>query len=69
LQTEIDSDAACFRKTYPIREKFPASIHIYDHSVILFTYTGNDPVGVHIESADITETLRQIFRLIEKDLR
>jgi sugar-specific transcriptional regulator TrmB len=63
---KLDSESD--RLSYLVGEKykFPASIHIYDKSVAVFTYTGNDPVGIYIENADITESMRMIFDLIEK---
>lgn len=64
------SDKVSHRKTNLVDKKyrFPASIHIYDQSVAVFTYTGEDPVGVYIENADITTTLKMVFELLEKGL-
>lgn len=58
------------RKTYFVSNshRFPASIHIYDRSVSIFTYSEQDPVGVYIENQDIATTLRMTFQLLEKSL-
>jgi sugar-specific transcriptional regulator TrmB len=60
-------EKSAYRKLYLLGEQynFPASIQIYDHSVSIFSYTGKDPVGVHIENTDIADTCRMIFKLLE----
>lgn len=70
LQSEINSDKEFYRTTYPIRDfKLPASVHIYDHSVLLFTSQKNDPVGVYIENDDISATFKMVFKMLEKNLK
>lgn len=61
-------DKNASRKTYllPAKYQFPASLHIYDRSVALFTYNGKDPMGVYIENEDIAETMKMVFELIAK---
>lgn len=52
------------RETSIIQSRFPASFHIYENSVSIFTFTGEDPVGVHIKNNDICETMKMIFKLL-----
>lgn len=60
-------DKASSRQTHllPAKYQFPASMHIYDKSVALFTYQGKDPMGVYIENGDIADTMRMVFELID----
>ncbi len=70
IRKMMKDDDVSHRKTYLLDQKykFPASIHIYDQSIAIFTYTGNDPVGVHIENADISKTLTMVFELLEEGI-
>ncbi|MBI4231594.1 hypothetical protein HY605_00055 [Candidatus Peregrinibacteria bacterium] len=65
------ADKLAYRKTNLIAKnyKFPASIHIYDQSVAIFTYNGEDPVGVYIENADISTSMKMIYELMEKSIK
>lgn len=62
-------DKSSHRKSYLLdkQHRFPASIHIYDQSVAIFTVSSKDPVGLYIENADICTTLRMVFQLLEKN--
>lgn len=64
------NDHKAYRKTYLIspKYKFPASIHIYDESVAIFTHTKSEPVGAYIENRDITTTMRMVFEMLEGGL-
>lgn len=69
---EVQSeDKVSNRKTYIVTNKyrFPASIHVYDQSVAIFTYNGQDPVGVYIENEDIALTMKMIFQLVETGMK
>ena len=55
------------RQTSIIESRFPASFHIYQDSVSIFTFSGEDPVGVHIKNNDICESMRMIFQIIKKN--
>lgn len=70
IKKMMKGDTSSFRKTHLLdgKYKFPASIHIYDQSIAVFTYTGEDPVGVYIENADISKTLRMVFKLLEEGI-
>lgn len=65
------NDYKSYRKTYLLspKHKFPASIHVYDQSVAIFTHTKSEPVGVYIENQDISTTLKMMFEIIEKHLK
>ncbi len=68
LRKELKKDKRSFRKTTCVDQKIPASVHIYEDSVILFTYTGDDPVGVHIENEDIATTFKIVYEMLEESL-
>lgn len=65
------ADRVSHRKTHllPKKYRFPASIHIYDNSVAIFTYRGKDPIGLYVEDADISTTLKMTFGLLEKGVK
>lgn len=70
LKGEIKKDKISHRKTHAIKGyPLPASIHISNQSVILFTSSGKEPVGVHIENKDIAESFKMIFEMLEKNLK
>lgn len=48
--------------------RFPASFHIYEDSISIFTFKGEDPVGVHIQNKDISETMKMVFELVKEGL-
>lgn len=63
---EVADDSQQHRKTYFLQEKtsFPASIHISENEVVMFTKETTGPVGVLIEDASIAKTLQSIFELL-----
>lgn len=58
------------RKSYIIESKykFPASIHVYDQSISIFTLADNDPVGILIENDNICQTMKMLFHLFESTI-
>jgi len=60
-------DAKENRETTIIKSRFPASFHIYEDSISIFTFSGENPVGVHIKNNDICETMKMIFQIIKKN--
>jgi len=63
-------DQVAFRKTHLVdhRYRFPASIHIYDKSVAVFTHTKAEAMGVYIENQDICDTMRMVFEIVEEGI-
>lgn len=53
------------RQTHIIPQRFPASFHIYEDSISIFTFNGEDPVGVHIKNNDICKSMKMIFEMIK----
>lgn len=65
---KIDPQSNRKTRIIPKKYRFPASVHVYDRSVSIFTYTGEDPVGVHIENEDISTTMKMLFELLSASL-
>lgn len=59
----VKSSPERLRVSKPSSKEFTAEFNIYPDSMSMITYSGKDTVGVLIESADIVETMRQIFEL------
>lgn len=59
----IETSAEKLRVAKLANKEFAAEFNIYPDSMSMITYAGKDTVGVLIESAEIVETMRQIFEL------
>lgn len=63
---EVKTDRSIMRETKKLNEPVKADINLYKNAVAIATYNSKNPVGIVIESKEITEVLRQLFELAWK---